>query len=96
MRFAGKPPLERALERIDVVDALADERAFVEQVLVDVRHGARVLIDARLAADTGAHIGLIAQGEWPTRQGWNYAPKGTFAMRSVVPGIAFCAASTVV
>ena len=39
-----------AFERIDVIDALADERALVEQVLVHVRHGTRVRIDARLTA----------------------------------------------
>ena len=44
-------PGERALERVDVVDALADERAFAEQVLVDVGDGARVGIDARLAGE---------------------------------------------
>jgi hypothetical protein len=49
MRLSGKRPSSRALERIDVVDALADERAFVEQVLVDVRHGARIRIDAGIA-----------------------------------------------
>ena len=47
----GKAAVERALEGIDVVDALADERAFAEQVLVDVGDGARVRIDAGLAAE---------------------------------------------
>ena len=41
--------LQRELEHIDVVDALADERALAEGVLVDVRHGARVRIDAGVA-----------------------------------------------
>src|SRR5439155_3814792 len=44
-------PAEHMLERVDVVDALADERAFAEQVLIDVTDGARVGIDARLAAE---------------------------------------------
>ena len=44
-----KASFECPLERIDVVDALADERALVEDVLVYVRNGARVLVDARLA-----------------------------------------------
>jgi hypothetical protein len=46
----GQPAGQRALERVDVVDALADERAFAEQVLVDVGNGTRVRIDAGLAA----------------------------------------------
>ncbi len=41
-----KPAPQRALERIHVVDALADERALVEEVLVDVGDGARVRVDA--------------------------------------------------
>src|SRR5512146_2320076 len=40
---------QRELERVDVVDALADERAFTEDVLVDVRYGARVRVDAGVA-----------------------------------------------
>jgi 3',5'-cyclic AMP phosphodiesterase CpdA len=46
-----KAPAQRLLEGVDVVDALADERALAEQVLVDIRDGARVGIDARLAAE---------------------------------------------
>ena len=51
MRFSGKRPSSAALERVDVVDAFADERALAEQVLVDVGDGARVRIDARVAAE---------------------------------------------
>jgi hypothetical protein len=46
----GKAVLQRVLERIHVVDALAHERAFTEQILIHVRHRARVRIDARFAA----------------------------------------------
>ncbi len=47
----GRQPLaERALEGVDVVDALADERALAEHVLVDVGDGARVGVDAGVAA----------------------------------------------
>jgi hypothetical protein len=46
----GKRPLEGPLERIDIIDALADERAFAEQVLVNIGDGARIGIDARLAS----------------------------------------------
>src|ERR1019366_10204850 len=45
-----KTPFQRLLEGIHIVDDLADERTFSEQVLVYVRHGARIRVDARLAA----------------------------------------------
>ena len=41
---------DRAPDRVDVVDALADERALAEHVLVDVRDRARVRIEPGLAA----------------------------------------------
>ncbi len=44
----GKAILERSLERIDLVDSLADEGAFTEQVLVDVGDGAGIGVDAWL------------------------------------------------
>ena len=40
---------ERALESIDVVDAFADERAFVEKILIHIRDRARVGIDPDFA-----------------------------------------------
>ena len=45
----GEASVERPLERIDVIDPLADERAFTEQVLVNIGDGARIRVDARLA-----------------------------------------------
>ena len=45
----GEPPVHRLFEGLDLVDALADERPLAEQVLVDVRRGARVGVDAQLA-----------------------------------------------
>ena len=48
------------LEGIDVVDPLADERAFAEQILIDVRDDARVRIDARIAGDTVARTAIAA------------------------------------
>ena len=42
----GETPVERLLERIDLIDALADERAFAEQVLVNIGDGAGIRIDA--------------------------------------------------
>ena len=46
----GKAAVQCAFECVDIVDALADERAFAERVLVDVGHGARIRIDPRVAA----------------------------------------------
>ncbi|MNB96793.1 hypothetical protein D3C75_440060 [compost metagenome] len=66
----GQATLQCMLEGVDVIDALAHEGPFVEQVLVDVRDHARIRIDARLAAEhpgktrsaappqTGADAGL--------------------------------------
>ena len=68
MRFSGKRSVERPLERVDVVDALADERAFAEQVLVDVGDGARVGIDAGFAAEQPRVAERLAPGRLtPTR-----------------------------
>ena len=47
----GKAVLQRRFERIDVVDALADEGAFAEYVLVDIGGRACVRIDAGLGAE---------------------------------------------
>ena len=47
----GEPSLEGLLERIDVVDPLADEGAFAEHVLVHVGDGARVRVDSRFAPE---------------------------------------------
>ena len=46
-----QPARQREAERVDVIDPLADERAFAEQVLVDVGDRARVRIDAGLAGE---------------------------------------------
>ena len=48
-RVLRHPALERRGERVDIVEALAGENAFVEQVLVDVGHGGRVRVDAGVA-----------------------------------------------
>ncbi len=45
----GKAAGEGVLERVDVVDSLADERSLAEDVLVDVGDGARIGVDARVA-----------------------------------------------
>src|SRR5262249_41360998 len=41
----------RGLERINVVDPFSDIAAFVEQVLIDVRDGCRVGIDADMSRE---------------------------------------------
>ena len=46
-----KTPFDRGAKSVDVVDPLADERAFSEQVLVDVRDFARVGINPRFSGD---------------------------------------------
>ena len=48
-RVVGKAPFGRASKDIDVVDALSCERPLAEQILIDVRHGGRVRIDAGVA-----------------------------------------------
>ena len=48
-------PVQRQFEGINVIDPLADERPFMEQVLIDVGNGAGVGIDARLAPIHVAH-----------------------------------------
>src|SRR5512139_2730402 len=47
----GTPSLEGLLERIDVVDPLSDEGAFVEHVLVHIGDCARVGVDSRFAPE---------------------------------------------
>ena len=50
-RVLRNPPVERRFEGVDVVDALADVAPFVEQVLIDVRHGGRVRVEADVAGE---------------------------------------------
>ncbi len=53
-RVLRHAPGERGLERVDVVDALADVAALVKHVLVEIGHGRRVGIDADVP---GEHAG---------------------------------------
>ena len=46
-----KAHVHGAFERIHVIDALAHERTFAEQILIDVRDGPRVRVYARLTAE---------------------------------------------
>ena len=57
--FSGTRPVERCLERIDVVDALADVAALVEQVLIDVGDGGRVGIDADVPGEDPGERGAV-------------------------------------
>ena len=66
----GKAPLECTLERVDVVDPLADERAFVEDVLIDVRDRARVRVDARLATVQPRVPRPVRAGQAHDTRGW--------------------------
>ena len=50
-RVLGDTSLERALEGVDVVDALAGVGAFAEEILVDVGDGRRIGIDAAGAGE---------------------------------------------
>src|SRR3569623_369885 len=47
----GHAPVHRLTKGVDVVNALADEAAFAEQILVDVRHFARIGIDNHFARE---------------------------------------------
>jgi hypothetical protein len=47
----GEAVMESGAKRIDIVDALADERALVEDILINVGDRARVRIDPGIAAE---------------------------------------------
>src|SRR3954463_15218803 len=62
----GRSPGEGRGERVDVVDRLAGIRAFAEQVLVNVRDGCRVRVDARRSgAQRRVARASRAQGQRP-------------------------------
>ena len=46
-----KASVDGLAKRVHVVDALADERAFPENILVDIRDLARVGVDARVTRE---------------------------------------------
>ncbi len=58
-----KAVVQAQLERVDRVDALADERAFAEHVLIDVRNHLRVRVDAGVAAVQLGVAGARAAGQ---------------------------------
>ena len=53
-RVVGHAAVERALERVDVVNALADVTAFAKEILIHVRHRRRVRVEADVP---GEHLG---------------------------------------
>ena len=50
-RVVGDAPLERGFERVDVIDALAGEGPFAEQVLVDVGYGGGIGVESAGAGE---------------------------------------------
>ena len=54
---------QHVFEGVDVVDPLADERAFAEQVLVDVGHGAGVGVDAEITAEQACVARAVGAGQ---------------------------------
>jgi len=59
----GHAVAKSAFEDIDVVDALADERAFAEQVLVDIGDGSRIGVDAGLATMQPCVAAAVSAGQ---------------------------------
>ena len=64
---AGEAAVEHLVQDADVVDALAGEDAFAEEVLIDVRDGAGVDVEAGLAgverSEAGARGGAYADAD---------------------------------
>ena len=57
----GHPAGERGLERVDVVDALADVAALVKHVLIEIGHRGRVRVDADVSREhAGEHRAIGA------------------------------------
>ena len=54
---------EGALEGVDVVDALADERTFAEYILIDIRHRPGVRVDAGFAAIEPGQARTVGAGQ---------------------------------
>ena len=63
-RVLGHAPLERGRERVDVVEALAGEDAFAEEILVDVGHRRRVRDRRRCGRRTCART--ATRPRWPS------------------------------
>ncbi|MBK7332823.1 MAG: hypothetical protein IPI87_10830 [Betaproteobacteria bacterium] len=81
-----KAAAERALERVDVVDPLSDEGALAEDVLVDVRDGARVRIDAGVAGMQARVPRAAGPGQARAHAGLQDCVPFGHALASVCPG----------
>src|ERR1019366_614838 len=79
----GKAPVERAFEGIYLVDALADEGALAEQILVHVADGARIWVDARLASEQARVTRLRAAGQAHTHS----RLQDTVTLADALPGL---------
>jgi hypothetical protein len=55
-RVVGHAAVERALERVDVVNALPNVAAFAKEVLIHVRHGGRIGIEADVPENTSENV----------------------------------------
>ena len=58
-----KTSIDGLAKGVHIVDALADEGAFAEQILIDIRHFARVGIDARIAGEQFGEARLAGTGQ---------------------------------
>ncbi len=47
----GKPVAQNPFKGIHIIDSFADEGTFLKPILVDIRHGSRVGIDAGLSSE---------------------------------------------
>src|SRR5208282_5820594 len=59
----GETPLQRPLERIDIIDPLANERTLSEQILVNVGDNASIRIDAWLTSEQACISRMIRSGQ---------------------------------
>ena len=75
---------EAVLERMDVVDALADEGAFAEEVLIHVRHRPRIGVDARLAAVQARIAGAAGARQADRHRGLQDAVAGNDTAREPI------------
>ncbi len=88
-RVVGHAPIQRCHEGIDVVQPLAGEVPFGEQVLVRVRHGRRVRVDARVTGEdareerAGGARGRDADARLQDRVALGDAAAGRVEMRPI-------------
>ncbi len=59
----GKTTAQNFFKRIDIIDALADKRAFREDILINIGNHARIRVDPRLASPQARIPGLSRAGQ---------------------------------